>query len=1198
MKERFELSAEQRDAIHAPGNVVVRAGAGSGKTEVLARRFIALIAGDIAGAEWLEPRQVAAITFSEKATAEMKSRIATVLEERLNESSSDDERTHLARARRGLGFARISTIHAFCAALLRENPMQAGLDPSFEVLDEHESGTLTERICEEFLVEAIRADNPGARRLVAARRLRGAMREGALETVCRLVSDLKRIGREPDWLVRQAERTSEELSGMRRQLRQASDKLIRLIERDLLPTSGLKSAAARKIEQLGERWPEYKQVLERLDTDSDDSVLALLQRLAASLPSATGNLKNPLLKIKVLIKRSGDEKFPLGGELVELFGSCRSARPTIEIARLVARTAERVEEIKQREGVVTFDDLLGRTRAMLQGYPDVLRRYQSELRALLVDEYQDTDPIQDEIVGLVTERGEGAGQPQLFIVGDEKQSIYRFRGADLTVFGRRLESVPDGPALRENRRSVPNILKFINGLAASTLRSELSPPPPFWVEWRAEHELKAVRADGATPSVEFILTDLADGLKATEKRALEAQALARLVGEIATTSTGDDRRQNGSQRKTRFGDIAILMRAFSDVEIYEQALRKADIPFLTVRGRGFFGCAEISDVANLLAVLNRTDDEIALAAVLRSPLFGLSDQCLLELALDRPRHEGWLTALFCGEKADFGSLQTEREEAHRAREIICELRQLRAELPLADLIERALELTGLEAVMLALDGGRQRRANLRKLVDLARSFQARRCFGFADFIAHLRRLVASEPYEAQAQIAAADDDAVRLMTIHQAKGLEFPVVIVADLGRGTPSNNQRYVLSPERGLIACATAGSGHDELPSALLREYREGLKQQEAAESARLLYVAMTRARDRLILSGGTGGSGWSSQIRAFIGIEPVADFLVSGRESVSVEAGGAEVILRHMNKIANLPTVGAVAGDQTRPGTEDIAELVRRRMSREASAAQVAVASPTELADFDLCPRRYYLRYVVGAAEKNLFKAQTGHALEMGLVAHAVLEQLEPSLEAEAAARYVAQLVDRHSIGTPLTAAERDTLKRDLTSYALRRIADIRAAIVPIAEEREVPFFLRLSDGGLELYLKGRIDLLIQSNGNFTIRDYKYSEPSEEHRTHYEIQTRCYALAAAEAHDVPRVDAQVVFLRDGPRMVELAMPEAEVIRAELLKFGHQLAAAGKAKSYPKKPEQPKVCHGLGCGYVGRCWGDSGRLERDSTL
>lgn len=1182
---RVELTAEQRAAIYAPGNVLVRAGAGSGKTEVLAQRFVALLAGDIGGRAPLGPERIAAITFTEKATADMRRRIAEVLDERIAREH-DAERTRLlARARRTLGLARISTIHAFCARLLREYPIEAGVDPGFEVLDEHQSATFLESACRALIADAVRRADPGALRLAGARGLYGtAHRQGAIPAVLRVIGEAARLGRSPAWIRETAETTAAALRAWAPALIELRGQLVGLVEK-LLAAKRINGKAGETLDALREQWPVRRGAILAFSADSDPAELDALSDLEASLPDKRNKaIKETVAEIDELIDSVRDA-----------YGVCRAAPATLETARLAAQVAADLERRKREERVVTFDDLLIVARRLLEDHPEAAPRYRRALGALLVDEYQDTDPIQDAVVRTLTEGG--APAPELFLVGDEKQSIYRFRGADVTVFNRPREpgSMGEQP-LRENRRSLPAIVDFINLVSASVMAPANGAEQPYRVRWSERHRLQAVRPPTDEPAVELIASPAKSNGRgarrpARELRRVEADAIARRCARIIAERVTVADARTGEARSARFGDIALLLRSFADVALYEAGFARAGVPYHTVKGRGFFDCKEVRDLVALLGAVDDPQNPIELAAALRSPLFGLSDQCLLEIALhldaERARHDGprSLWALFNDPGEDFLWLGTERDAALGAARGLLELRAMRERAPLGAIVERALELTHFEAVMLALRQGRQRAANVRKLLEMAREFETYRFFGLGDFVRHLRRLVDDPPREPQAPIAAEGEDVVRLMTIHQAKGLEFPIVIIADLGRRPPSDNESIAMAPGHGLLVCDTVGAGDDPLPNPLLRQYREALKDQEQAEAARILYVAMTRARDRLILSEGPPGAEWAKQIREAVGPERIEAFLDAPGAEAIIDVAGVKLLLRRAETLAaDEPAPAPAMAPLSR--ADELARAARARLTFAPPPERELVTSPSALEDFARCPRQYFLRHDLGLPEGEGFGSPgDGGATAMGTVAHAVLEQLNPALAPRDLEREISRLVDVHSASVPLAAAARRELARDLFRYASGEF--LTAPGTPAATpRREVPFFMSIEDDGLALFVRGRIDLLRDDGERLVVGDYKYARAGGHD---YRVQMECYALAAAEASAGRAVAAEIVYLRERVerRVLELAPPGE--IRAHLLAIGGRIAAAraaGNPAAYPKRPTQPRECRALGCGYVGRCW------------
>ena len=510
--------------------------------------------------------------------------------------------------------------------------------------------------------------------------------------------------------------------------------------------------------------------------------------------------------------------------------------------------------------------------------------------------------------------------PLLVAVGDLKQSIYRFRGADVAVLRGlvdRLRMRPgaaqsrglpgtgrDGDALgapvahgdrgappgrvlhlSQNHRSSPGVLRLVNELFARCMQPAAGGSArPYELSFGEADRLLAVRAGGDQPACELLVDGSTEG-DAAARRQREARAVAArvvavvsgragvLVRERARPAAGEAGPPGGEVgRLPRWGDVAILFRRLTQVGPYERALREAGIPSRLSRGGGFYQAPEVRDLGELLASLT-TGEAGALAALLRSPLCGVGEGSLLALArLGLQQLAIWspaeaaraLVEAFPGAADRWPDPGIDSSDAGRLRRFLEVWGQLRSEvgrLAVADLLARAVERLDLEAAHLAAPDGERRLANLRKALALAA--QHDEAGGDAEgFARRLRRLAAEAPREPEAELEPGD--AVALLSVHQAKGLEWPVVFVPDLGAAAPADTRRAVRDPA-GFLAAAfhdpAAGRDH---PTVALMAAREEGRRAGAAESRRLLYVALTRARDRLILSGEAGrGESWRTLV-----------------------------------------------------------------------------------------------------------------------------------------------------------------------------------------------------------------------------------------------------------------------------------------------------------------------------------------------
>jgi ATP-dependent helicase/nuclease subunit A len=453
---------------------------------------------------------------------------------------------------------------------------------------------------------------------------------------------------------------------------------------------------------------------------------------------------------------------------------------------------------------------------------------------------------------------------------------------------------------------------------------------------------------------------------------------------------------------------------------------------------------------------------------------------------------------------------------------------------------------------------------------MAQRFETLRFFSLHDFVVYLRRLIDEEPYEPQAQILGESENVVRLMTVHQAKGLEFPIVILADAGRGPGYDNTTPLLDSAHGLIMCETVGSGSDEIPNAALKRCRARVREEEDAEAVRLLYVAMTRARDRLIISEGANTEGWSTQLRAFIGDQHFSGF---GRERLEINSDGIAITFRCAETGAAEMSDDAGGQPTLEPA---LLAAIRKRLSAQPTDRGDITISPTALADFDRCPRQYWLRHGLGLPEPRRNGSASGDAATMGSVAHQVLERLRFGSCRASSVAEVRRLTT--ALGAArLSAEDCAIIARDLTRY-LETVSDGEQIL-----GRELPFMLNPAPG---LFVRGQIDLLAGDAAGLTVRDYKYSRRADA--DHYATQLECYVLAVAIASLGVAITAEVVALRDGPETVTLTLPGSDQIRTRLAALGSALHKAAATGEYLKKPQNIAACRGLGCGYVERCWTD----------
>jgi ATP-dependent helicase/nuclease subunit A len=836
--------AQQQAVARRSESLLLAAGAGSGKTSVLVERFARAVIDD-----GVPPGRILAITFTERAAAELRERVTARL-------LAAGERG----AARGLERAFVGTFHGYCARLVRAHAALAGVSPDFAILEERIAGWLRARAFALALRELIATERADAVELIAA------------------------YG---------AERARE-------------------ITLDAYAT----------LRSRGERYP-------RLPT----ARLACGQAVQVPLDAAAACV--------------------LFDELLERFGGA-------------------YEDRKHRRGALDFDDLELIARELLERHGDVRAAKSASFDLLMVDEFQDCNARELAIV-------EALERDNLFTVGDEQQAIYGFRHADVRLFATRraaLEEVCASLRLSENFRSRSEILEFVNTLFAARLGESFEQ----LVASREDRQLQG------EPRVELLLTTKRgwDGAGSSAKSGTGSSAPAQLAAmrtgrawRLAEARALADRvHELVDGGEARAGEVAVLLRALGDCETYEAALRERGLRTVAPAG-SFWAREQVCDLVSYLRALANPLDDLALYSTLASPSAGVSRGALASLAraaharahsaweeLKRPSDE--LLAQLRGEDREVLSAFVDRfaDERTRARS-----------RSISRVLERAMHASGYREYVLAQPDGARRLANVHKLLSIAREFERREgrdLRAFLDYVSSLAE--GGGAPEAEARIAADGEDAVTLLSIHSAKGLEFPVVCVADLGRAQNVSVPDLLVDGERvGLRFMSLDGDAAARALDfdALAAERRR----EQAREEDRILYVAMTRARDRLLLSGAID---LERQQRPREDEPPIA-WLVRAMDPERSEIGRRALVRWSVNEPASFEALaldglarGDASGADVRATPTPIS--VRQAGVRDTPpqpaihATEIAALSYTALAELERCSYRYYLERTLGLGERR--------------------------------------------------------------------------------------------------------------------------------------------------------------------------------------------------------------------------------------
>lgn len=1130
---------QQARAILTQGvSIALSAGAGCGKTFVLTQRFLTQLEP---GPTTADLETLVAITFTDRAAREMRDRVREACHQRL-ETCTGDELDHWVNVLRGLDTARISTIHSFCTSLLRANAVEAGLDPRFGVLEPPLADALLNSAAEQVVHQWLIDDHPAATACV----LRFGL-ERTREFTAQLVRQRFRI----DWDAWQ-EVTPEQL----RDLWWTTWQTV-FVPR-LIDEFRTGSVVTSLRELLAEHQPDHAEMQRRWESLAaslhhelpwSQPLEELQAVLGASKVQGGGGksawssedvyeaVKETLTGLRDEVKALL-EQFNISPDDVEL-----SATFACHAMQLARETAVTYETLKAQAGTLDFDDLLLKARDLLHASPAVRDRFARGIRLLMVDEFQDTDPVQAEIVRYLC--GAALQQGKLFLVGDVKQSIYRFRRADPQVFHQLRGELPETGqlSLTRNFRSQPAILNFVNVLFATEF-PQYEALVPFH-----NQQLSPL------PAVEFLFADrAADSSEAVEDkpnaetlREWEADWMARRIVELLADDTPRVRDKDAAGkpilRRVRPGDITILFRALTSVQQYEAALRDYDLEYYLVGGKAFFAQQEVFDLLNLCRCLDDPADTVSLIGVLRSPLFGLSDDAIQTL---QPRDGDWFGRL--REPPDGALSVLQQERIRFAGETLHDLRAIKNRVSIAELLETTIQRTGYDAALLAEFLGNRKVANLRKLIDQASTFDRSELFTLSDYIERLQSAVLEETDEEFATTLPESGNVIRLMSIHQSKGLEFPVVIVADINRKGPPRAASVSLHPDWGALV---------KLPDQFGRKTRhlalEMLKIQETAEDAaetlRLLYVAVTRAADHLILSAGMNPQG-------------------------KLESPWMQLLAKKFNfqtgQLKGDPLLGTLAGVSDRNEVPDVKVhreppfATRVKGFRETISLEKLLTSlqeskpelwPESLAVFPI-DRAAPATWSVSRLEELDARLQTMepmHAAEgiavadprstaeaIGNLVHAVLERLD-----------FAQPDDWEALLATCVQSQRPTPDENVQQTTGQMLARFVAS--PLCEElaqsrqifRELDFVLPWPANGTDAtdLIAGQIDLCLQTaSGHWRIYDYKTTtdrgrKHDAAHLAPYEFQLGVYALALEAWFSQPVEQVSLVLLRPKVREIRLA-------------------------------------------------------------
>ena len=1093
-KEPADHEARQRVLSELDTCFLVEAAAGTGKTTLLIDRIMSLLRQERASLA-----EVAAITFTEKAAGELKVRLREAIERALRRGSGAQQKMRAALVE--LDSMTVSTIHGFCAELIRERPVEAGVDPNFSVADELECSLIFEEAWDEWLAEQMSFDNSALRRAIEIGiRFQEAGDHGlTLPGLARILIEKRDV-----------------LPSLYMAERWPPSRLAEAAEHIRAAVAGLVTAVASDCSSPGE--DKGAQQISRLrdwsarfaGPDVDEMISWLRARPA--IKSRLGSQTNWATKSGLIEVKAG---------LGQLKATVESAWANVthgilcDLVDLVLPFVARFSEAKARRRKLDFVDLLLVARDMLAHSRPARDYFKRAYRYILVDEFQDTDPLQAEIVFFLSEeRNRHAPdwesvslQPgKLFIVGDPKQSIYRFRRADLDLYSKVKQSIArQGEVinLSVNFRTVPKILTEANAVFKPLMTG------PVDGRYEPEHvELIPFReASNKDAGVRLLCPPAGmptEALKADDWRRKESGCIAAFLRDAVERAIEVHDVETGHPRPVAYRDIAILYRNTTGLQALEDALRAHDVPYQVAGGRHYYTRLEFQDLLCVLRAVENPYDALNVVGALRSPFFGHSDEDIL----------GHFLA-----GGVFNYLKPSPPECSAladAFEVFMELHRLRTANSAASVLAELFERTQALQIYAMKPHGQQRVANLLKVQDIARTLAGSGLTSFGGLVRWLAQMENRRQAEGESPVAEAHDNFVRLMTLHSAKGLEFPVVVLANLG-AKDARSETHVLDRTTRRLAL-NFGRAANTLDWA---EAFQDERDRQEHERRRLFYVAMTRARDLLVLPA----YWWPSAQAGFLGYigdrYPRTDqgqACCDDTDAQPVATESYDIDKKSRDAFRLRPTLGEslpkVAEEFWQHRTNWKASLEER--ARQLNSARTIITATREMAEES---------FELNRSEFPSGGSEAASAMDLGSLVHKLIEIADPSASEESIQSLADALAREYDLPPDDAGIATRLAKRALDHPLLKE----RAASAK-EMHREVPFCVNYGDQLLE----GAVDLLFVEDDGAVIVDYKTNDVTEEEAAaaaeRYRPQAEIYARAMTAALGVPIKEVTFLFLRPG--------------------------------------------------------------------
>ncbi len=1059
-------------------NLAVNAGAGTGKTKVLTERFVYILEhGKLE--EFKEVESIVAITFTNKATQEMIERIRGEIKKKFHLGEK------WKRFYRDLEKANISTIHGFCSKILKENPIESGIDPYFEILDEDISSELLEESILQVLSTGLEKDENIFKMLRALDRNRI---ESMVDDFLQIYNKIRTIGIDMNEV---KENTIANINSF--QIKDEEIQEIKSITSYLMDNL----SKASKISKL--KQDPVWQTFQSGDYEAQD-IFYYMEYIQDNIGNSSKEVdKQDRLKSLIASVLLGKEKDNLW--LYET------------ILDILIQIDHRYSKLKEEAGGLDYDDLQIMVLKLLDNR-EIRQRYQKKFRYFMIDEFQDTNELQKKIFYRLTSVDSPLDRENLFVVGDPKQSIYGFRGADIDVFYDVLDDIEKWGqdniiTLDKNYRSKDTILEFINSIFMNLMGDRYD-------------RLFAHNVSENDVDVEIIQKEDVEKIDGIDENTLaniyESKIIAGRIRELVESG------------RYTYGDFAILFRATTRSHIYEKALKKLNIPYYNSSSKGYFYRQEVIDLINAIKTISNPYDTIATIGFLRGPMVGLRDDTIYWLLRNR---EVNIYNTMAKMKDNPIIASDEREKLKDALEIMDYFFDIKDIYDIWIVIEKIVEKTLFIEVLLSRPDGEQSIANIYKFIDMAKDYNRENRVSLEEYIDYLERKRLGS--EGEGVIQSAKDDVVKIMTIHGSKGLQFPVVIIPEMTRGMVMSSPTILFHKDMG-IGIRTKDT------RVLYDIMREEQNNRETEEMKRVFYVAMTRAKSLLILGNQGKNRGFKSMIQNFMDENQyslIEDIEIPQEKDSHDESLDSGLLLSNKGYKNILE-----------PNFHDLGVQETRIFERY---------NISQYLSFRDCKRRFFIDHywklnmdIIGNKVDTGVYELTGS--DKGNIVHEFCHMYRHGMDEKP---LLEDIVKSHGILFD------EKIYGELYPYIYNYISNYSEEYDKIYSER--PFHIKLGDS----YLVGVIDRIIIDGSRVEVWDFKTNRLwNKNHLIHYySPQLQLYAYVVEKIFG-KRVDAaNIIFLENGEReSVDISAYDLEKNIDSIVKFMRYVTKNKTLEDYPK--------------------------------